>query len=158
MDNVENILQQLKDIHQPPAVSWLPLAPGWYVVLILAIIALLFLGYGCWRLWRKYRMRRIALRELENLKQAFHKNADKQYVASHLSILLRRVCLFRFSRHIVAGLEGVAWLEFLDKVTDTEQFTHGDGHALISAPYALQVDDNLDRLFTLVEQTIKRCV
>lgn len=154
MNNVDNILQQLKDIHLPPAISWWPLAPGWYVV---AIIILLLAIYGVWKIWHKYHLRREALRELANLKLNFYKNGDKQYAASHLSILLRKLCLARYSQHTVAGLEGNAWLEFLDSISQTTEFTQGEGHVLVSAPYALQVDDNLDRLFKLVEYTIKRC-
>ncbi len=155
MNDVKTLLQQLRDIHEPASISWWPLASGWYIVIVLLVVVAL---YAVWHILRKRRIRRIALRELDNLKTIFQKNGDKQYTASHLSILLRKVFLSQHTRYAVAGLEGEAWLTFLDHATDSTDFTQGEGRVLVSAPYALHVGDNLEALFTLVEKTIKRCV
>ena len=45
-DQLKQILsEQLRDIHLPEAVSWWPLAIGWWVLGFLAIIAIAVLAY-----------------------------------------------------------------------------------------------------------------
>lgn len=153
-----NALQQLKDIQQPNPVAWWPLAPGWYVLLGIMLLLCIIAGYYLWRHWLKLRRRRLALKQLVELRQWFAKYTDKQYVASQMSILLKKTLLVNYSRQQVAGLFDETWLVFLDEVSHTKNYTQGCGRLLITAPYANQVDDNLEDLFLLVEQTIKRCL
>ena len=54
----------LRDLHLPEPVGWWPLAPGWWVILVIVATAL---GYVLWRLYRRWQFnapRRFALREL----------------------------------------------------------------------------------------------
>ncbi|MFN7098165.1 MAG: DUF4381 domain-containing protein [Gammaproteobacteria bacterium] len=151
-------LQQLKDIQQPLPVSWWPLAPGWYILIGLFLILGAVGAYFSWRHWLKLRRRRLALKQLVELRQWFAKYTDKQYVASHLSILLKKALMVGYTRQKVAGLHGDDWLLFLDEVSRTDKYTHGCGRILVTAPYTSEIDDNLDDLFLLIEQTIKRCL
>lgn len=151
-------LQQLKDIQQPHPVSWWPLAPGWFLLLGIAALLIIIGAYFLWRHWLKRRRRRLALKQLVELRQWFAKYTDKQYVASHLSILLKQALLVRYPRQKVAGLHGEEWLIFLDEVSRSNSYSNGCGRLLITAPYATETDDNLDALFLLIEQTIKRCL
>jgi hypothetical protein len=154
----DSVLQQLKDIQQPAPVSWWPLAPGWYILLGLSILLLITVGYFLWRHWLKLRRRRLALKQLVELRHWFAKYTDKQHVASQMSILLKKALLVRYSRQQVAGLYDENWLVFLDEVSRSKKYTQGCGRLLITAPYASEIDDNLDDLFSLIEQTIKRCL
>ncbi len=56
-------LAELRDIATPSAVSWWPLAPGWWLVIAL-LCALL--GYAGWQLWQRYQAGRY-LREARAL-------------------------------------------------------------------------------------------
>lgn len=157
-NSVTDILQQLKDIKQPPPVSWWPLAPGWYILLGLAIVILLVGTYYGYRYWRRARRRRKVLAEVDALRLTFAQNADKQYIASRLSIILKQVLFVAYSPQEVGGLHGEDWLLFLDKASGSSEYTQGSGRLLITAPYANQTDENLDNLVGLVKKTIKRCL
>lgn len=152
------LLNQLKDIHQPAPISWWPPAPGWLILLIITLGILCYVAYYAWYLWQLRRRRRLALQEVQRWREWFLKHGDKQKVASHLSILLRKVLLAKYPRKQVAGLHGEAWLAFLDQALATTQFTQGEGRILMDAPYAPQTDDSIEQLFILVDQTIKRCL
>ncbi|HET9483332.1 MAG TPA: DUF4381 domain-containing protein, partial [Xanthomonadales bacterium] len=48
---------QLRDIHLPAEPSWWPPAPGWWLLAILVIAALVFLVRFAWRKRRELRRR-----------------------------------------------------------------------------------------------------
>ena len=48
----DSIINMLEPLREPGAVHWWPLAPGWWV---LAILALALMGYGLRRLWLFHR-------------------------------------------------------------------------------------------------------
>ena len=144
-------LSQLRDIHLPAPVSWWPPAPGWWVLLLLALIAagLVYLFY----LHRhRNRWRHIALAELEHLR-----GETPDRLLPELSMLLRRVAISRFPRHDVASLTGDAWLAFLDRALgDGAAFQSGAGKILLSGPYANRADVDAESLLALCERWIKR--
>ena len=134
MKNVPNPLQELRDVHLPDPISWWPPAFGWWMVIVGLIIVG---GLVVWaRAYRKRtRPRRMALAQLQHVKQQYSVNADDQWAITQVSHLLRRYALALFSRSRVAGLSGQAWLQFLDKTGQTNQFSKGPGQSLQSGPY-----------------------
>ena len=85
-----NPLDQLRDIHLPPSVSWWPPAPGWWV---LAFLLLAGIGYLLIRVranWLAKAYRREALQQLKKLKLAFDQHQDSQRYLQELLALLRR--------------------------------------------------------------------
>lgn len=104
----------LADIVTPLPPSWLPQTPGWLVLGLGMLGALLWLGWRTWRHWRANRYRRAALRELARLQPAL--NADGQARAQALLLvaeLLKRTALAAWPRETVAGLSGTTWRDFL---------------------------------------------
>ncbi|HSD70959.1 MAG TPA: DUF4381 domain-containing protein [Woeseiaceae bacterium] len=125
----------LRDLHLPEAIGWWPLAPGWWILIVLAVSGLLYLMYrGCQR-WRSHRPRRIALRELRKLQNDYRHGADAISLSKQLSQLLRRAMLAYASRDEVAGLTGQSWLEWLDRGLEGKPFTNGPGRWIGSLPY-----------------------
>ncbi|NNM59451.1 MAG: DUF4381 domain-containing protein [Legionellales bacterium] len=155
---LSGVLQQLKDIKQPPPVSWWPLAPGWYILLGLVMIIAVIGAYYAYRHFKKWHRKRLVLSQIQALKLWFAEHADTQQVASQLSILLKQVVFVSYPPQEVAGLHGEDWLLFLDRVSRSSKYSQGCGRLLMTAPYATQTDENLDDLFQLVKQTIKRCL
>jgi len=133
----------LKDIHLPEPVSWWPLAPGWWglIILIAALIGLFFLGRT---LYRRGQLRREAHQALQNIQARHKSHQNDQQLAADLSTLLRRVTLSYSSRDDVASLTDDAWLYFLDRgVAKTKfknAFSNGAGRVLIDAPYRSTVN------------------
>ncbi len=104
-------LDRLHPVVLPDAVGWLPLAPGWKVVLVFVALALLVFAWRRWLAWRDDRYRRQALKELRHL-------AD----TGALPRLLRRAALSAWPRERVAPLEGEAWHRFLDETAGFQRF------------------------------------
>jgi hypothetical protein len=106
--NNPNWLSQLAPAHAPPALGWWPLAPGWWVLLALLIIAIAVALYLYFQPQR--RMRRLALRELKRLAD----NTDEPHLlARDLEHLMRRFAMMRFGREQIALLSGDAWIAFV---------------------------------------------
>jgi hypothetical protein len=95
-------LDRLHDLALPPQVSWWPPAPGWYVVIALALIATAWLALRLLRRWQANAYRRAALHELKSLD-----------TPAAIAELLRRTALAVSPRSSVAEKSGSAWLDWL---------------------------------------------
>jgi hypothetical protein len=120
-------LSNLRDIVVPPAVSFWPPAPGWWVLGAACVIAVGFVIAVAVRHWQRNAYRREALRALEK--------AD----GCDISAILKRAALAAFPRERVASLNGAAWLAFLDRTGGTV-FT---GTALLALTYGGTGDRDL---------------
>ena len=127
-------LAALRDIHLPEAISFWPLAPGWWMSLI-ALVAVAALFHFAVR-WRRRSVKRAALRELEAVQSDFGSTGDHAALAASLSSVLRRVALARFAREEVAGLHGADWLGFLAESGSGVGFPAEVGASIERAVYA----------------------
>lgn len=124
-------LQNLNDIVVPGAVAWWPLAPGWYVLVAIALITLLVVAVRQWRRWQHNRYRRQALLELSSIRE----QGDLQSL-QQLPVLLKRAALSAWQREEVAALTGLAWHRFLDQSAGMDRFCVGAGDTLDQLAYA----------------------
>ncbi len=131
----------LRDLHLPEAISWWPLAPGWWVVIATLAVVLVYLCRLTLRTRARGAARRHALRQLNELTAAFEQHRNAVAFSSGLSELLRRTMLAYAPRHEVAGLTGDAWLEWLDRDLDQPRFQGDTGRKLLELPYRKPVDD-----------------
>ncbi len=125
----------LRDLHLPEAVGLWPLAPGWWLLIALAVAGLVYLLYKQFQKWRWNAARRLALRELRRVRVEFEKGMDALTLGKALSELVRRSMLAYAPRSEVAGLTGDRWLEWLDQGLEGNPFTKGAGKNLESLPY-----------------------
>ncbi|MDJ0787593.1 MAG: DUF4381 domain-containing protein [Myxococcota bacterium] len=114
----------LKELAPPDPVSWLPQAPGWWVVLALVLVGLVWLG-----LWQRRRLareqyRREALARLAAL--------ESEGVAE-LPRVLRATALTAYPREEVASLRGLAWVSWLNR--NGGRFEEADAALLDGLPY-----------------------
>ncbi|MDP1698668.1 MAG: DUF4381 domain-containing protein [Xanthomonadaceae bacterium] len=122
----------LKDIHLPPAPGIWPLAPGWWLVLVLAsVLAAVTVRW----VWQHYQ-RRAYRRQLESLldQELMNSNDPASRLAS-LSQLLRRAARAA-SGAAASQLLGEQWLQFLDGADPGKPFTQGPGRLLLTGPFA----------------------
>ena len=131
----------LRDLHLPEAIGWWPLAPGWWVVIGLVIIALGFLLRHYQKVRARGAARRHALRQLDVLTAEFEQHRDAVTFSAHLSELLRRTMLAYAPRQDIAGLTGDKWLEWLDRDFDQPKFRTETGRKLLELPYRRSDDD-----------------
>ena len=134
----------LRDLHLPEPVGWWPLAPGWWMLLLLLLAALGVAGYRGYRRWQQNAPRRHALRELARAEADYlqHRNAVK--LGKTLSALLRRGMLAYAPRSEIAGLTGTAWLQWLDRDMPLPYFHTEGGKSLLQLPYRNPDDDFSD--------------
>jgi len=132
---MNEVLQQMHDVHAPDAVSWWPPALGWWI-LAAALLALIVFGLTSWWWQRKrasdwridaaYRMRQLTRSA---------RNNDIRETVSQLSEMLRRVGMARYGRDACAGLVGDEWLQWLTE-HDPGKFDWTEkGRILLDLPY-----------------------
>ncbi|MEM9280569.1 MAG: DUF4381 domain-containing protein [Verrucomicrobiota bacterium] len=97
-------LDQLRDIIVPPDISWWPLAPGWWVLILGGVILVTVLAWRGFTRWQRNAYRREALDQLNDATGA-----------AEIATLLKRTALTAFERKEVAGLTGEAWCDWLEQ-------------------------------------------
>lgn len=95
-------LENLKDIAEPPTVSWWPLAIGWWVLITISFLAIAWMVYRAYSRWKANAYRRSALREIQDA-----------VTSSEISEILKRTSLVAFPRSEVASLSGQPWCDWL---------------------------------------------
>jgi len=130
----------LRDIHVPGPISWWPPAPGWWMLLALVIAGMILVVLYTRYQRKRTRIRRVSLKAIDAIEDAFRVHNNTTRVVRELSALLRRVCISRYPRVDVAGLTGDAWMSFLDRSGEGKSFREGLGHVLMTAPYRKNPD------------------
>ncbi len=139
----ENALP-LRDLHLPEAIGWWPLAPGWWIVLLLMAAALGYLSWRLFKRWQFHAPRRYALRELARFEAEYLEHRNPVLLGKQLSELLRRGMLAYAPREEVAGLTGEAWLAWLDNGMPLPYFHTEGGKSLLNLPYRDPDSDTSD--------------
>ncbi len=159
------LLEQLHDVVPPQVIGWWPPAFAWWVVMALVLCVLVMLVvFIRKRRKRKQlnRWRRDALSDHQRIANALDARANANSNVSEelaaLSVLMRRVSLALLPRSQVAALTDDNWLNALDDIGQTQEYSNGVGQSLRRAPYkrSMQIEpmDAL-RLIELTETTIK---
>lgn len=117
-------LDNLRDIVEPPAVSFWPPAAGWWFLLAVLLIVAAVALYRILRTWRANAYRREALRELQSATRVVE-----------VADILKRTALVAFPRTEVAGLTGTAWSDWLAK-TSSESPSAAVAESLCQGVYA----------------------
>lgn len=148
-------LAQLKDIHLPNPVSFWPLAPGWYVVLLLVLLAVLFVAYRIYKRHCYALAKKQALALLASYQKRYEKEHNVPLTSARISDVLRRVALVYYPRQEVASLHGDAWLQFLNQTSKGIDF-NPVREMLLDAPFKAEDATNLKPLFTRAQRWIKQ--
>ncbi len=134
----------IRDLHLPEAIGWWPLAPGWWIVISLALLAMFMLFRLWYRSYSRGAARRHALRQLEAYSKDYLAHGNGVTFGTQLSELVRRTMLAYAPRSEVAGLTGAEWLAWLDRDLDRSHFAEGDGRKLVEWPYR-DPDEKFDK-------------
>jgi hypothetical protein len=139
-------LDNLRDLVQLPPVSWWPLAPGWWALLVVAIGILIGMACLVWRRWRARAYRRAALGELQSA-------TDMTAIAE----ILKRTALVAYPRTDVASLSGLAWAEWLAE-SGGRQVPAAVAQSLSRGVFARRRAADLRELTTFAAEWIKNHV
>ncbi|MDQ6968029.1 MAG: DUF4381 domain-containing protein [Mariprofundaceae bacterium] len=121
LNQLENALNKLKDIHMPAPEAWWQLALGWYLVIGIGIFLILF-GILLWPRMRAWHQKKTAKKilkksiqdETQRIEDHYTQTHDSLALVANLSTLLRRVSMTVFKTEQTQGLIQDAWLQFLD--------------------------------------------
>lgn len=132
MNEREQLLAQLRDIHLPAAEAPAVLMNGFLAALMLALACV-----AAFALLRRWRRRRLyaALAELRRIERRHARDGDATALARELAALLRRRAMHCFPAAPVAAMVDAEWLAFLDAHGGDGGFRNGPGAALASLPY-----------------------
>lgn len=123
---MENNLPDLRDIHLPAdAVSFWPLAYGWWVILFSALFVLI--GFLFIRFMLRKSKKRYALRLLSSLSSSERNNIVK------MSEILRRICVYKYPQ--AATLFGQNWIDFINGRC-SDNLSAASAQLLLNAPYS----------------------
>jgi hypothetical protein len=161
----QELLDSLRDVHLPAPPSLWPLAPGWWVLGLLNVLAVVYLCYKIF--FRKPVVneagsvqsgwRVSALAEHRRINDLLSNGVPASQVVGEVSVLLRRVALARRPHDPVASMQSTQWLALLDELSHTDQYSHGVGCVLLEHPYKKHSELNtqqLSELLALVRKTI----
>ena len=107
-DPIQSALNQLQDIQLPAQISTLPIAPGYWLILL---CGLLLLGYFAYRLIKRSRYhlpRKQALQMVNSL------SSDSINFAADINAILKRISMTYLPRELIANLNGEPWFSWLD--------------------------------------------
>ena len=127
-------MEQLRGIHLPPEPSLWPPAPGWWLLALLAAVALWRLLSVSRRILARRRRRRSALRALTRI-QSRVDHESPCVLCADVSVLLREIAATHFAGDDVAALTGEAWVQFLERSVGGDADFTRVRRALLEAPY-----------------------
>ena len=144
--NPDMMLAQLAPLRAPASVGWWPVAPGWWIVLAMAIIALLLIGRWMRRRYRRGHYRRVALSQLRHLRASEATTTD-------INQLLKAAALKAFPAEQVAALHGQHWQNFL---LSTCKNLPTEGLADLDSLYTAQTPAATEHLLLMAEYWLRR--
>ena len=108
-----DLLSQLRDIHSVPPVSWWPPAPGWWILALLLLVLLGWLGRLLLARIRVHRRRKQMLGWIDHLNANIDPQRLPQDYLATLNRIFKLVALRAFPDQHCAALAGQDWVEFL---------------------------------------------
>lgn len=163
----EDPLSLLADIHLPPEIGLWPLAPGWWVLVVLLLAGGFWLSLVLLRKWQQQRRLNAALKALQDcftsyqtaLQQSPETEIDtlKSLLVNDVNQVLRRVALIRFPGQAVAGLSGESWVNFIDGVSPGIVIAEDIRYALAQGRFAPRCTIDPPALQSMARDWIKQC-
>ena len=121
MNSPANPLDQLRDIHLPEPISWWPLAPGWWLLIIAAVVLAAWLVVHLYNRYNAGLYRRQALKKLDQLAAL-----ESQQQLRQLFELLKQTANSAYPQ-LYPGSRGTeAFISFLKASSDKEVFQQLD--------------------------------
>lgn len=112
--NPQDPLAQLNPLREPALIGWWPLAPGWWVLLLILTIALGGVVFWLARRYQRDTYRRQALTQLQDLDAQLLQHGNTRHYLTKLNALLKSTALRAYPQTQVAAINGDAWLVFLN--------------------------------------------
>ena len=150
-----DLLSQLRDIHTAAPVGWWPPAPGWWVLALLLLVLLGWLGRRVLARYRVHQRRKQMLGWVDHLNANIDPQRDPQAYLSTLNRIFKLVALRAFPDQHCAVLSGQEWVDFLIEKTKKTESAETLG-VLATGPYDPAPKFNPDQLSELSRYWIRQ--
>ena len=153
----DNPLQQLRDVHAPLAPEWWPPAPGWWLLSLATVMAVLWFVR---LLWQAHTARR-PIRRAKAMIRALRHSHDQgridtlQYIHKSNEILKRLLVNALGIRHLGATSDD-QWLNALDTITKGREFSEGCGKILGSQRFSPRASAEIEAVDQLIQKLLAR--
>lgn len=160
----EDPLSQLRDIHLPEPVTFWPPAAGWWLLLLVALIALVFACRHAIAAMIRRRKLASVMTELDMAYTRFNEHAafdntrnqaGLEFLAA-VNILLNRVVQVIYPNSGSANLVGSQWLNFLDRCDQRSTFVQGPASVLADGVYRPTFNADAEAVYQITRQWIER--
>ena len=152
--NPQDPLANLHPLREPDLIGWWPLAPGWWLLIVLAALCLAFLLAVVIKRYRANAYRRQAVAQLQVLRSTYLADRDPSRYIAAANALLKSVALRSYPRREIAATSGEPWLRFLNSSTkNAGNFDTG----FVTAAYRKNCPDmDMERLHQTAQTWIRR--
>lgn len=134
MPNQQAQLLPLRDIKLPAEPGFWPLAPGWWVLIVVILLVLSWLAIKWYRYHLKKRRWLQINQQLSELEFAYQQNHDQQKLLTQVSVFLRRFVKFQLQQNQATALTGDSWLAYLNQCDPAQPFANYE-YALTTGVY-----------------------
>ena len=142
-----NPLEQLRDIHLPDTPGLWPLAPGWWLLIILSVTLIAAITLFIIRYRTKNRYRKLANQEADQLMQDLQtsnsEQSEKRYFEQAMA-LLKRTSLHRSPSDKMAAMSANHYLEQLNQHCKKPVFSEQVCDQIAESIYKPQSQPNID--------------
>ncbi len=140
----------LRDIHLPDAVSWWPPAIGWWILLALIIVAIIFVP----KLYRRITytpLKKVAENTFKHIVAKYNRSHDNSGFINETSRFLRQTAMSYCGREEIAQLTGEQWVKALNNISGQTHFNDEIKQSLLNAPYQKNVTIDTEQLIQSVQ-------
>ncbi len=146
-------LSQLKDIHLPQAISDFPIAYGWWLLVIITLLAISVSLIAIKRYRLKQATRKAALNLLNLQYLQYKTNKDSRIFLQKTNQILKRYCLEKYPHAI--SLSGLPWTDFLIRHSKHSFFSTELAYALSQGIYQQDCHYDPEELFNACSNWLK---
>jgi hypothetical protein len=151
-----DLLQQLRDIHLPADPLWWPPAPGWWLLALLGIGAIIWLGGQLRAAHRRRQPLKLARRYYDEVYAAFSRGEiDAPAYLQQTNELLKRLYIHGIGDDQARSANDANWLSYLDEQSGGSAFTQGPGAQLGNQRFRPAPEVDPDTLHPLVARLFR---
>ena len=157
MQTTEMTALPLRDIKLPAEPGFWPLAPGWWLLLLVSLIMLIWLGILWYRYTQKKKRWQQIEQQLDAIEFAFTENNNKQKLLTEISLFLRRFVKFQLKQNHASALTGTHWVDYLNQLNNKRPFLPFE-QALTTGVYQSAFEYDGKKLVSTTRQFMKQHV
>ena len=149
----------LRDIHLPPEPSIWPLAPGWWALIVLTVVAMVFLILWTLKLQRRRHLNNKLQAQIQDIYQNFQGHKSPHQLASDMSVFLKRFVKFVLNNPHASTYTAERWNNYLKTLMPEHillQFSNEMNDAVWNPKAEINTEDYVSAVRNFISDVIKK--